>query len=67
MAQKINGSTFQIFEIILVNFQIENKLGKTQFFQETFLITDTSIALILDIFSLIFSNKDILFVKQKFI
>lgn len=31
-AQKINGSTFQIFDIIFANFQIENKLEKTWFF-----------------------------------
>ena len=31
-AQKINGSTFEMFEIVLANFQIENKFERVQFF-----------------------------------
>ena len=31
-AQKINGSTLEMFEIVLTSFQIENTLGKTRFF-----------------------------------
>ena len=31
-AQKIDGSIFEIFEIVLANFQVENKLEKTWFF-----------------------------------
>ena len=30
--QKIDGSIFEIFEIVLASFQVENKLKKAQFF-----------------------------------
>ena len=36
-AQKIDGSTLEIFGIVLANFQVEDKLGRAQFVQETFL------------------------------
>lgn len=58
-AQKIDGSTFQLFKMILASFQIEDKLGKTQFFQETFLLADTSVKVILSICFLILSNANI--------
>lgn len=31
-AQKINDSTFEIFEIVLASFQVEDKLNQTRFF-----------------------------------
>ena len=36
-AQKIDGFTLQTFGMVLTDFQVENKLGKARFFQETFL------------------------------
>lgn len=66
-AQKINGSIFQTFEIVLASFQVMDKLRKTRFFQKIFLLTDTSIKVILNIIFPTFSNIDILFVKQKLI
>ena len=39
-AQKIDGSTLEIFGIVLANFQVEDKLGKARFFQEIFLLAD---------------------------
>lgn len=46
-AQKIDGSILKMFEIVLVSFQVENKLCKVRFFQETFLLANTSIDMIL--------------------
>lgn len=43
---------------------MKNKLKKARFFQETFLLANTSIDVILGISFLIFSNADILFVEQ---
>lgn len=58
-AQKINNSTLKIFGMVLANFQINNKLRKSRFFQETFLVTNTSIEVILKILFLTLSNTDI--------
>lgn len=46
------------------SFELKNKLEKTQFFQETFLIVNTNVALILRIPFLTLINADILFVEQ---
>ena len=58
-AQKIDGSTFKTFEIVLANFQVEDKLQRVQFFQKTFLLADISAEVILGMPFLIFSNADI--------
>ena len=58
-AQKIDGSTLETFEIVLTNFQVEDKLGRARFFQETFLLANTSVELILGMFFLALSNADI--------
>lgn len=46
-AQKIDDSTFKIFEIVLANFQIENKLKRVRFFQKSFLLADMSMEVVL--------------------
>ena len=58
-AQKIDGSTLQMFGIVLANFQVEDKLGRTRFFQETFLLANISIEVVLSMSFLILSNADI--------
>lgn len=64
-AQKIDGSTLETFEIVLASFKVENKLGKSRFFQETFLLANTSMEVVLDMFFLTFNNTDIRFVEQE--
>ena len=64
-AQKIDGSTLKTFEIVLASFQVENKLGRTWFFQETFLLADINTELVLGMPFLTFSNANIQFVKKK--
>lgn len=46
-AQKIDGSTFKTFVLVLATFQIENKLEKTQFYKELFLLDDISLQVVL--------------------
>lgn len=58
-AQKINGSIFKIFEMILASFQVENKFKKAQFFQETFLLANISIKVYLQIPFLTFRDAHI--------
>lgn len=57
--QKIDGSILNTFEMVLKNFQIENKLGKAGFFRKTFLVADINLELILGILFLTFGNVDI--------
>lgn len=65
-AQKIDSSTFKIFEIVLASFQVNDKFDKVRFFQKTFLMADISRKVILSMLFLTLNNVDILFVEQKF-
>ena len=66
-AQKINDSIFEIFRMVLANFQVEDKLGRARFFQETFLLADISMEVVLGILFLTLSNADVQFVEKEFI
>ena len=43
----IDGSTLETFGMVLTSFQVEDKLGKARFFQETFLFANISVKVIL--------------------
>ena len=45
--------------MVIAGFQIEDKLGKAQFFQESFLLAETSIKVVLEMYFLTFSNANI--------
>ena len=64
-AQKIDGSTFETFGIVLANFQVEDKLGRAWFFQETFLLADISMEVVLGMPFLTLSNADVQFVEKE--
>ena len=64
-AQKIDGSTLEIFGMVLANFQVEDKLGKIWFFQETFLLANISTKVVLDMPFLILSNANVQFVEKE--
>ena len=57
-AQKIDGSSLVTYKIVLVGFSIQNKLGKVWFFNKTFLLADTSMEVVLEMFFLTFSNAN---------
>lgn len=61
--QKIDGSTFETFEIVIADFQIENMLGRVQFCQKTFLIVNITLEVIFKILFFTLSNVDIQFAK----
>ena len=63
-AQKIDGSILKIFGMVIVDFQIEDKVGRPKFFQEIFLVADTKFEVILRMFFLKISNTNILFDKK---
>ena len=60
-AQKIDGSTLEIFGMVIANFQVEDKASRPWFCQETFLVTDTKFEVILRMLFLKISNADVSF------
>lgn len=62
-AQKIDGSTLQTFGIVLTSFQIKDKFGQARFFQESFLLVDTTVKVMLGMLFLTLSNDDMSFLE----
>lgn len=56
-----------MFKMVLVKFQIEDKLERAQFFQKTFLLADTSIEIILGMSFLTLSNVNMQFAERELI
>ena len=65
-AQKIDDSNLKTFGMILASFQMVNKLEKAQFFQETFLLADINLKIVLSILFFTFSHADIRFIEKEF-
>ena len=57
--QKIDGSTLEMFKMVLASFQVEDKLRRPRFFQKTFLLADFSVEVVLGMPFLTFSNANI--------
>ena len=60
-AQKIDSSALETFGIVIADFQVEDKGGRTRFFQETFLVADTKFEVVLGMPFLKISNTDVAF------
>ena len=45
--QKIDNIILKFFEIMIADFQIEDKIDKSRFFEKVFLVVDTKFELIL--------------------
>ena len=63
-AQKIDGSTLEIFGMVIADFQVEDKGGRPRFFQETFLVADTKFEMVLGMPFLKTSNANIAFGEE---
>ena len=63
-AQKINGSALETFEMVIADFQVEDKSGRPKFFQETFLVADTKFEIILGMLFLKLNNADVSFGEE---
>lgn len=50
--------------MIIVDFQVENKIGRLRFFQEIFLIANIKFEIVLKMFFLKISNVNMLFDKK---
>ena len=66
-AQKIDGSHLDIFGIVIAGFSLQNKLEKVRFFQETFLVADTRIEVVLGMLFLTLCNANIRFTERELV
>ena len=57
--QKIDSSILDIFGMVLADFQVKDKLNKIWFFQETFLVVNIMLEVIIGIAFLTLRNVDI--------
>lgn len=64
-AQKLDNSTLETFSMVLINFQIKDKLKRARFFQETFLLANIRAEVVLSMLFLIFNNINIKFSEKK--
>ncbi len=62
-SQKIDGSPLEIHGTASARFSIQDSLGKVRFFEETFLLADTSMEVVLGMLFLSLSNADIEFAE----
>ena len=60
-AQKIDGSALETFGMVIANFQVEDKISKPRFFQETFLVANIKFEMILRMLFFKISNADMSF------
>ena len=65
-AQKIDGSALKTYGMAIAGFSIQDKLGRARFFEETFLLADTSMEVVLGMPFLALSNADIQFDTESF-
>lgn len=56
--QKINGSALKIYEMATAWFFVHNKLERIWFFEEMFLLVNTSMKIVVRMLFLFFSNID---------
>ena len=57
--QKIDKSSLETYAIVIATFKVLHHLGHSWFFQESFLLTDISLKVILGMLFLIFNNVDV--------
>ena len=64
-AQKIDGSTLETYSMVIAGFQVQDKFGKARFFQETFLVADTSVEVVLGMPFLALSKVEVDFAERE--
>ena len=53
--------------MVIAGFSVQDKLGKVRFFEETFLLADTSMEVVLGMLFLTFSDADIRFAEKELV
>ncbi len=64
-AQKIDGSALVTYGMVIAGFSLQDKLGTARFFEETFLLADTSIEVVLEMPFLALSDGDVCFAGKE--
>ncbi len=64
-AQNIDGSPLETYGMASARFSLQDSLGKDRFFEETFLLADTSMKVVLRMPFLALSNADFQFDVEK--
>ena len=64
--QKNDRSSLIIFGMVIASFQVQDKSGKVRFFQETFLVADTRMDIVLRMPFRTLNNADIRFAEGDF-
>ncbi len=64
-AQKIDGSPLAMYGMAVTAFSLQDSLGKVRFFEETFLLADISMKVVLGMPFLALSNADIQFGAER--
>ena len=64
-AQKIDGSLLRTFGMVIADFQVKDKLGRARFFQESFVLAETSMEVVLKMPFLALSNANIQFTEKE--
>ena len=63
--QKIDGTTLDTYGIVVATFLITDKANRVRFFEETFLVANVSLEVILGMFFLTLSGADIDFLRRE--
>ena len=64
-AQKIDGSHLATHGMVIAGFRLPDKLGRARFFQETFLLADISMEVVLRMPFLTLSEADVRFAQRE--
>ncbi len=62
-SQKIDGLPLETYGMALARFSIQDSLGRVRFFEETFLLADTNMEVVLGMLFLSLSNADVEFAE----
>ena len=65
--QKINRSYLDIFRIVIADCSVKDKLGRVRFFQETFLLANIGLEVVLGMLFLTLSKEDIRYVERELV
>ncbi len=64
-AQKIDGLLLETYGIVSASFSLQDSLRRVRFFEETFLLANISMKMVLGMLFLAFSNADFQFDAEK--
>ena len=64
-AQKIDGTNFEIYGMVVAAFSVTDQADKVRFFEETFLVANVSPDVIFGMLFLTLSGADIDFLKKE--